>query len=155
DPDKSGSPACGEVSRAAPAKISEYDGKFKGFFKAALDAYEAAIALDKDRPEAFFDRALLIEKYKQKATGVSTQDAYEEAQKLYEEIVTKFGGNSKFDKLVTDAKARGEEARKSAEFEKKATEAPPPAPAPAASAAPAGSAAPAPASSAAPAADAK
>jgi len=157
DPDKAPSPACQKANAEFPPKIKEFEGKFLDFYKRAGAAYDAAKEADPSRIEAFFNKALLVEKYKAKAeTNVTSAVAYREAEKLYNEIVTKFGGQEKHAKLVANVKDRAEEARKSAEFEEKAMAAPPiPPPPPAAPAAsgsaakPAGSA-PAPAASAAP-----
>ncbi len=120
DPDKSGSPGCQDANAKFPAQIKDNETKFHDFYKAAIAAYEDAEKVDANRPEAFFDQALLVEKYKAKAEpGVTTAVAYREAQKLYEGMSSKFAGNSKYTKLVEDAKSRGIEAGKSADFEEK------------------------------------
>jgi Flp pilus assembly protein TadD len=132
---------CASASSEGPAKLKEHEGKFLDFYKRAQAAYDSAREVDPGRPEAYFNKALLVEKYKAKAeTSVTTAVAYREAEKLYGELASKFAGQPQYAKLVADAKDRGEEARKSAEFEEKAMAAPPPAapaPAPAAGAAPA------------------
>lgn len=151
DPDyaKEHGPKCSKAS-AESGKIKEFEAKFLDFYKRAGVAYDGARDADPSRIEAYFNKALLVEKYKAKAeTSVTTAAAYREAEKLYNEIVTKFGGQEKYAKLVANVKDRAEEARKSWEFEEKAMAAPPIPPPPAASAAPSGSAAaPAPAASA-------
>lgn len=132
-------------------KIKEHEAQFLDFYKRAQTAYDAAREVDPNRPEAYFNKALLVEKYKSKAENVKTAQTYREAEKLYTELAQKFGGNPAYEKLVADAKSRAEEAGKAAEFEEKAdaaAAAPPPAAKPAAPAA--GSAAPAAAGSAAP-----
>ena len=149
DPDKAPSLQCQQANATMPPKIKDFEGKFLDFYKRAGAAYDAAREADPSRIEAYFNKALLVEKYKAKAeTSVSTAVAYREAEKLYNEIVTKFSGQEKHAKLVANVKERAEEARKSAEFEEKAMAAPPIPPPP--PAAPAGSAAPAAAASAAP-----
>lgn len=152
DPDKAPSPPCQKANAEFPPKIKDFNGKFVDYYKRASAAYDAARELDPARIEAYFNKALLVEKYKAKAeTSVSTGVAYREAEKLYNEIVTKFSGQEKYSKLVSDVKDRAEEARKSAEFEEKAMAAPPiPPPPPAAAPAASGSAAPAAAPAAAP-----
>jgi tetratricopeptide (TPR) repeat protein len=146
DPDKSGSPACQEASSKFPGQIKEHAAQFLSFYKAAIAAYEAAKGLDANRPEAFFDQAMLVEKYKAKAGEATTAQAYREAQKLYDELASKFSGNPKYAKLAEDAKNRGIEAGKSADFEEKsaaAAAAPPPPPPTTSSAKASASAAPA------------
>ncbi len=160
DPEKSATKACVEANAEFPAKIKDHEAKFLSFYKAAIAAYQDAQGVDATRPEAFFDKALLVEKYKQKAGEANTIQAYKEAEKLYLEVADKFGGKPQYSKLVADSKSRAEEARKSWEFEEKAASTPPPPPpppAPKASSAPppAASSAPPAASSAAPAASAK
>lgn len=150
DPDKAPTPPCQKANAEFPPRIKDFEGKFLDFYKRAGAAYDAARDADPTRIEAYFNKALLVEKYKAKAeTTVTTAVAYREAERLYNEIVTKFSGQEKHAKLVANVKERAEEARKSAEFEEKAMAAPPIPPAPAA--APAASAA---ASAAAPAASA-
>jgi tetratricopeptide (TPR) repeat protein len=147
DPDKAGTPACANVKSSAPADIKDHDAKFHSFYKDAIAAYASCKSLEAGRPEAYFDNALLVEKYKAKAGEASSKDAYREAAKLYGEFADKFSGNPKYAKLVEDAKSRATEAEKSAKFEEDteaAAKAPPPPPPPAAS----GSAAPAPSASA-------
>jgi hypothetical protein len=140
DPDKAPTPPCQKANAEFPAKIKDFGDKFLDFYKRAGKAYDDAREADGSRIEAYFNKALLVEKYKAKAeTTVSTAVAYREAEKLYNEIVTKFGGQEKYAKLVANVKERADEARKSAEFEEKAMAAPPIPPAP--SAAPAASAA--------------
>ena len=126
DPDKSGSPACSEANSKFPGQIKENESKFLSYYKAAIVDYDAAQALDANRPEAFFDKALLVEKYKAKAGEATTAVAYREAEKLYNDLASKFGGNPKYTKLVEDAKSRATEAGKSAKFEEDAASAPPP-----------------------------
>jgi len=153
DPEKSGTPACAEANSKFPGQIKEHEAKFLSFYKGAIAAYQDAQGVDGSRPEAFFDKALLVEKYKQKAGEANTIESYKEAEKLYTEVAQKFGGQPKYEKLVADSKSRAEEARKSWEFEEKAASAPPPPPAPKASTGPApaaSSAAPPPAASAKP-----
>jgi tetratricopeptide (TPR) repeat protein len=162
DPEKAGTPGCADANSKFPGQIKEHEAKFLSFYKGAIAAYNDAMAVDGGRPEAFFDKALLVEKYKQKSGEATTVVAYKEAEKLYLDVVSKFGGQPKYEKLVADSKSRAEEARKSWEFEEKAASAPPPptippptkasaTPAPAASsAAPAPAAAPAASASAAP-----
>lgn len=128
DPDKASTPACQEASSKFPGQIKENEAKFLGYYKEAIVAYEAAKTLDAGRPEAFFDQALLVEKYKAKSGQATTAVAYREAEKLYNELVSKFSGNAKYTKLVDDAKNRATEAGKSADFEEKAMAAPPPPP---------------------------
>lgn len=147
DPEKSGTPACKEISAKAPGIIAEQEGKAKDYYTKANTAYDAARDLDANRPEAHYNKALLVEKYSFKVDSkVTTLMAYEQAEKLYNEFVTKFQGKPEYEKLVKDAKSRAEEAAKSADFERKAmaTPAPTAAPAPA----PAGSVVGAPAPSA-------
>lgn len=150
DPDKAPTPACQKANAEYPPKIKDFGGKFVDYYKRAGAAYDSARDADPSRIEAYFNKALLVEKYKAKAeTTVTTAVAYREAEKLYNEIVTKFSGQEKYSKLVANVKDRAEEARKSAEFEEKAMAAPPIPPPPAAAPAASGSAA-APAASAAP-----
>lgn len=151
DPDKAGSPACQKANAEFPPKIKDFEGKFLDYYKKANAAYDSAREVDPARPEAHFNKALLVEKYKAKAEpGVKTSVAYREAEKLYLELAQKFAGQPKHDKFVADMKARAEEAGKAAKFEedadaKSAIPAAPAAPAPAASsAAPAAPAAAAP-----------
>lgn len=148
DPDKSGSPMCGKIKAEAPPKIKEFGEKFLDFYKKANTAYDGARDVDPGRPEAHFNKALLVEKYKAKAEGVKSALAYREAEKLYMDLASKFAGNPKWEKLVADAKSRAEEAGKAAKFEEDADakSSIPSIPPPAAS----GSAAPAAAGSAAP-----
>lgn len=155
DPDKASTAACGEAKSKFPSEMKDHEAKFLSFYKEAISAYAACKSLDATRPEAFFDNALLVEKYKAKAGEASSKDAYREAAKLYNEVADKFGSNPKYAKLAEDAKGRAVEAEKSAKFEEDAAAAaaapPPPPPATSASAKPATSssaAAPAPSSSA-------
>ncbi len=144
DPDKSGAPICGKIKSEAPPKIKEFGEKFLDFYKKANAAYDGARDVDPNRPEAHFNKALLVEKYKAKAEGVKSAIAYREAEKLYTDLAQKFAGNPKWEKLVADAKSRAEEAGKAAKFEEDADakSSIPSVPPPAASAAPSGSAAP-------------
>lgn len=148
DPDKSGSPACAKANSEFPPKIKDFEGKFLDFYKKANAAYDGARDVDPGRPEAHFNKALLVEKYKAKAEpNVKSAVAYREAEKLYMDLASKFGGNPRWEKLVADAKSRAEEAGKAAKFEEDADakssipSVPPPA-ASGAAAAPAASAAP-------------
>jgi hypothetical protein len=148
DPDKSGSPACAKANSEFPPKIKDFEGKFLDYYKKANAAYDGAREVDPGRPEAHFNKALLVEKYKAKAEpGVKSAAAYREAEKLYMDLAGKFAGNPKYENFVKDCKSRAEEAGKAAKFEEDADAkssipaAPPPAAA-SGSAAPAASAAP-------------
>lgn len=121
DPDKAGSPVCAKVKSEAPPKIKEFGEKFLDFYKKANAAYDGARDVDPGRPEAHFNKALLVEKYKAKAEpNVKSAAAYREAEKLYTDLAAKFGGNPKYEKMVADCKARAEEAGKAAKFEEDA-----------------------------------
>ena len=117
DPDKANTPGCQDANSKFPSEIKGHEQKFQTFYTDAIAAYDACKALDPNRPEAFYDQALLIEKYKAKAGKASTKDAYREAAGMYNDFASKFGGNPKAGKLVDDAKARAVEAEKSAKFE--------------------------------------
>lgn len=112
----------GKCSKAGEygGQIKSHETQFLDFYKRAQSAYDAARDVDPNRPEAYFNKALLVEKYKSKAENAPSKVTYREAEKLYSEIVAKFGGKPEFEALVKDAKSRGEEAGKAAEFEEKA-----------------------------------
>ncbi len=151
DPDKAGSPVCQQASQQFPPKIKDFEGKFLDYYKKANAAYDSAREVDPARPEAHFNKALLVEKYKAKAEpGVKSSVAYREAEKLYMELAQKFAGQPKYEKFVADMKARAEEAGKAAKFEEDADAKSSIPAAPAAAAPAAGSAAPAAAAAAKP-----
>ncbi|GAC1573490.1 MAG: hypothetical protein NVS3B20_05210 [Polyangiales bacterium] len=127
DPDKSGTAACQEATATFAGKIKEQESKFQDFYSRAVSAYDEAEKVDVTRPEAYFDKALLIEKYQAKTGKATTVQAYREAEKLYNEFAQKFAGAPRNEKLVADAKSRAIEAGKSAKFEEDAMSAPTPA----------------------------
>jgi hypothetical protein len=121
DPDKAGAPICQKVKAEAPPKIKEFGEKFLDFYKKANAAYDSAREVDPGRPEAHFNKALLVEKYKAKAEpNVKSSVAYREAEKLYSDLANKYAGQPKYAAFATDMKNRAEEAAKAAKFEEDA-----------------------------------
>ncbi len=110
-------PACRNINPAEVAKAKqEHTSKLLDLFKAALATYEECIKLDAGRPEAFYDRALLVEKYKSNVGLGSSTDGYLEAAKLYDEVGQKFSGNpnAAWAKAGADAKQNAIYAREAA-----------------------------------------
>lgn len=111
-------PTCAKLNPAELSKAKQdHASKLLDLFKGALAIYDECVKLDGGRPEAYYDRALLIEKYKSNVGQGSSADGYIEAAKLYEEVGTKFGGNPNpaYAKIAEDAKKNAGYAREAAE----------------------------------------
>jgi tetratricopeptide (TPR) repeat protein len=101
-------PNCDALNTQGPAQIKEYRDKFVSLYTAASAAYDAAIQLDGNRPEALYDQALLVDKYEDKklescdqpcqiAAGEKTLDLY---QKFHDKFLSTTDERVK--KMLTD-----------------------------------------------------
>lgn len=71
----------------------------------AEEIIKKAKALDANRPEAYFNHAILVQGYKGKTAGEAGNKALEEAIALFEEFVKKAQGKAEFADTIEDIKA--------------------------------------------------
>ena len=144
-------PNCDQLHTAGPPDIKKYRDKFLALYTDASAAYDAAILLDPERPEALYDQALLVDKYEDKKLENCDQAcnlaAAQKAMTLYQKFHDKFQSTTddRVKKLLTD----DERQLKNVQTKLDAFKATPP-PEPTPSASPSTSVAPTPAASAAP-----
>ena len=107
------------------------DGNFDKYVAESEKALAAAKKIDGQRPEAYYNEAILTQEYKAKRGNAVT--ALEKAARQYDDFVMKAGGDAAFADAVKRAKERTQDIRDTIKFiregEQAAKDAPPPPPA--------------------------
>jgi tetratricopeptide (TPR) repeat protein len=106
------------------------DGNFDKYVAESEKALAAAKKIDGQRPEAYYNEAILTQEYKAKRGNAVT--ALEKAARQYDDFVAKAGGDAAFADAVKRAKERTQDIRDTIKFikegEQAAKDAPPPPP---------------------------
>jgi tetratricopeptide (TPR) repeat protein len=107
------------------------DGNFDKYVAESEKELAAAKKIDGQRPEAYYNEAILTQEYKAKRGNAVT--SLEKAAKQYDDFVGKAGGDAAFADAVKRAKERTQDIRDTIKFikegEQAAKDAPPPPPA--------------------------
>lgn len=81
------------------------DSNFDARLKEAESWIEKAKALDPNRPEAYFNHAILTQGFKAKSGGTGSNAALEAAKGLFQQFVAKAQGKPEFADAIEDVKA--------------------------------------------------
>lgn len=105
------------------------DSNFDKLLAAASAEIEAAKKIAPDRPEAYYNEAILTQEYKAKSGGAEAEGKLTEAKNLFAQFIQKAGGAAQYADAVKRSKERMEEIdqiiafNKQTEAERKAAEA--------------------------------
>jgi tetratricopeptide (TPR) repeat protein len=106
------------------------DGNFDKYVAESEKELAAAKKIDGQRPEAYYNEAILTQEYKAKRGNAVT--SLEKAARQYDDFVAKAGGDASFADAVKRAKERTQDIRDTIKFikegEQAAKDAPPPPP---------------------------
>lgn len=98
------------------------DANFDKMVKGASDELAAARAIAPDRPETYYNEAILTQEYKAKSGGKEAESALNAAKGLYNQFIQKAGKAPEFEEAVKRSKERMEEIDQILEFNRQGEE---------------------------------
>lgn len=98
------------------------DSNFDKNVKEASDELAKAKQLQPERPETYYNEAILTQEYKAKSGGSSSEAELLNAKKLFEEFIQKAGSNAEFADAVKRSKDRKSEIDQIIAFNKQSAE---------------------------------
>jgi tetratricopeptide (TPR) repeat protein len=94
------------------------DSNFDQMVAAASNELQAAKKLAPERPETYYNDAILTQEYKAKSGGKDAEPALGQAQTLFNEFITKAGAAPEYADAVKRSKERVDEIKQIIEFNK-------------------------------------
>ncbi len=94
------------------------DSNFDAMVKGASEELAAAKKIDPNRPETYYNEAILTQEYKAKSGGKDSEGALQEAKGLFGDFIKKAGSSSEFSDAVKRSKERMGEIDQIMEFNK-------------------------------------